>query len=110
MLYLAVTNEVDRSLIVYRVFIDSSTSIILAGAKHRDYVTRTCIIDIDEHDACVLALKGTTLFKVANITRMEASIHKGACGEFNLIAEMQNLENVMHWWASPIHPVGLAKI
>lgn len=94
MLYLTERSDVTTQLIVYDTFVNRYNYTVAARIhnKSRSPVV-SCIIDIDEYEACVLTLRGISLFKVIKVSQSFATL-----SNFELKVEVADIDALMHWW------------
>lgn len=95
MLYLIPFNQTPYTPL-YSTFISSINRGVWATPYDADKYYTTCIIDIDEYEACVLALKGVPIFRVATLTPRTTNIMH----ECRYTVEMVDMSTLMYWWGT----------
>ena len=79
MMYLTRTNDVKEAhTILYDTLTNRIGEVSAFTSGSATGCMESCIIDIDEQEACILALKGIQLFKVLDI-EFETSINLSRC-------------------------------
>ena len=100
MLYLTETSIVFGKIpIVYDVWIytssDTSDKTIHANPAVEGESFRACIVELDEHEACILAIKGMPLSKIA---RLHKRRFKRGGIKWSIVAELADIESLNAWW------------
>ena len=97
MLYLTESNLVPVTVpVVYSTWVEFPTKQVHARTAVLGENYRTCIIDIDEHLACILTLKGVPLSKIDRVYR--ARMFRAGGEKWPFMAKLADIESLYSWW------------